>query len=154
MRILLAVDATESSEQAAAFVDRFFSGPQFTITAVNVARTPSPAALGPVPYGGVFAWPAAHTREQEFAAYDQAREHERSKARLVAEDQAPADASVDVVFGEAVEAISRAAEDQDADLIVVGSKDKGFIARLFTGSVSDELARKAPRPVLVVRHES
>ncbi|MGH9230512.1 MAG: universal stress protein [Acidimicrobiales bacterium] len=50
-----------------------------------------------------------------------------------------------------MEAISHAAEDEDADLVVVGSNDRGFLQRLLGGSVSQELARKSPRPVLIVR---
>jgi nucleotide-binding universal stress UspA family protein len=49
-----------------------------------------------------------------------------------------------------VEAIARAAEDENADLIVVGSTDKGFLQRLIGGSVSQRLARSTTRPVLIV----
>lgn len=61
-------------------------------------------------------------------------------------------ADVEAVLGDVVETISLAVEDHDADLIVVGSNDKRFLERLFTGSsVSEEPACKAPRPVLIVR---
>jgi nucleotide-binding universal stress UspA family protein len=52
-RILVAVDKTDGSRRAAEFVDRFFSGMDVAITAVNVARTPVEALLA-VPFGGVF----------------------------------------------------------------------------------------------------
>ena len=57
-----------------------------------------------------------------------------SDARAVAVAQAPHDAEVEVVVGETVEAIERAAEDENADLVVVGSNDKGFLQRLLGGS--------------------
>jgi nucleotide-binding universal stress UspA family protein len=149
-RILVAVDETEGSRRAAEFVDRFFAGMDVSITAVNVARAPADT-VPPVPYGGVYTWPwgpGMAARERE--ALDEAVLREEQKGEALAARQAPADADVEVVFGEAVEAISRAAEDQDADLIVVGSNDRGFLQRLLGGSVSEGLAHKAPRPVLIV----
>jgi nucleotide-binding universal stress UspA family protein len=52
--------------------------------------------------------------------------------------------------GDPADAISRAAEAKDVDLIVVGSGDKGLIQRWFGRSVSEDLTRELPRPVLVV----
>lgn len=146
-RILVAVDETEGSRRASEFVNRFFAGMDVSITAVNVARQPT-ESVPAIPYGRVYPWPwpgvPAPDLDEEVARKEQA-------AEAVAVRQAPEDADVEVVFGEAVEAISRAAEDENADLIVVGSNDKGFLQRLFGGSVSEDLARKAPRPVLIVR---
>jgi nucleotide-binding universal stress UspA family protein len=50
-------------------------------------------------------------------------------------------------------AIAAVAEQEHADLVVIGSGGKGFIHRLFTGSVSDVVIHHAPCPVLVVRHD-
>ncbi|HZA79299.1 MAG TPA: universal stress protein [Acidimicrobiales bacterium] len=154
-RVLVAVDETEASRRAAEFVDRFFAGMDVSITAVNVARQPV-EWLPATPYGGVFAWPwpyragaDAAGAEEELAQEAVRRAEVRGEA--IAAAQAPAGAEIEVVFGEAVDAISAAAEDENADLIVVGSNDKGFLQRLFGGSVSERLAREAPRPVLVVR---
>jgi nucleotide-binding universal stress UspA family protein len=151
-RILIAVDGTEGSQRAADFVDRFFAGMEVGITAVNVARNPVDTPPM-VPFGQVFPWgPAGPGPTQEDrAAWEAAVLHEQQAGRAVALAQAPADADVEVVFGEVVEAILAAAEDENADLIVVGSNDKGFLQRLLSGSVSQDLARKAPRPVLIVR---
>jgi nucleotide-binding universal stress UspA family protein len=85
------------------------------------------------------------------ATWEEAVVREEQAGEAVALAQAPADADVEVVFGEVVEAILRAADDGDADVIVVGTNDKGFLQRLLSGSVSQELARKAARPVLIVR---
>ncbi len=148
--ILVAVDKTEGSRRAAEFVNRFFAGMDVSITAVNVARGPAetvPAA----PYGGVYPWPWPGTSARDQAAFEEAMVREEQAAEAVALAQAPEDADVEVLFGQAVEAISHAAEDEDADLVVVGSNDRGFLQRLLGGSVSQELARKSPRPVLIVR---
>jgi nucleotide-binding universal stress UspA family protein len=43
------------------------------------------------------------------------------------------------------------AADVGADVIVVGSHGRGAIERLLLGSVSEQVVRHAPCPVLVVR---
>ena len=145
-RILVAVDETEASRRAAAFVDGFFGGrDDVSIVAVNVARVPVDW-LPPAPFGGIYAWPL--TVGGQRSTVDEALAREEAKGRAVAVAQAPHDAEVEVVVGETVEAIERAAEDENADLVVVGSNDKGFLQRLLGGSVSEELARHRTRPVL------
>jgi|ERR671922_1130400 nucleotide-binding universal stress UspA family protein len=146
--ILVAVDETEASRRAAEFVDALFGGrDDVSIVAVNVARVPVDW-MPPAPYGGIYAWP--FTVGGERAAVDEAVAREEAKGRAVATAQAPHDAEVEVVLGEAVEAIERAAEDENADLVVVGSNDKSFLQRLLGGSVSQELARHPTRPLLIV----
>jgi nucleotide-binding universal stress UspA family protein len=148
--ILVAVDETDGSRRAAEFVDRFFAGMDVQITAVNVAQPPRGTA-SPAAYGSMHAWPWGPAVDVERQMLDEAALREEEQAEAVAVAQAPSGADVDVEIGDAVEAISQAAEELDADVIVVGTNDKGFLQRLFGGSVSEELARKAPCPVLVVR---
>ena len=52
--------------------------------------------------------------------------------------------------GDVAETLARIAQERGADLIVVGSSHKGVLDRLLAPSVSKELARTAPVPVLVV----
>jgi nucleotide-binding universal stress UspA family protein len=54
-----------------------------------------------------------------------------------------------VRFGAPVETIVQVAVDYDADVIVVGTHGRTGLDRLASGSVSAELARTAPLPVLV-----
>lgn len=154
--VLLAVDETEGSRRAAEFVERFFGGTDVTISAVNVARAPitwGPQGpygwVPPAPYGGVYGWPWAATPGGS-AAVDDAVTRRVGDAEAVAAAQAPPGARVDVAFGDPAEAIAIAAETHDADVIVVGSNDKNLLQRLFGRSVSEDLVRDAPRPVLVV----
>jgi nucleotide-binding universal stress UspA family protein len=53
--------------------------------------------------------------------------------------------------GDAGEAIIEAAEDADADLVVVGTRRRNVAARLLLGSVSTKVVHTAPCDVLVVR---
>ena len=47
---------------------------------------------------------------------------------------------------------SRLPLEHAADVIVVGSKERGWLTRLLTSSVADEVRRESPIPVLVVPH--
>jgi nucleotide-binding universal stress UspA family protein len=48
--------------------------------------------------------------------------------------------------------IVRYAREQDIDLIVMGTHGRGGLAHVLLGSVSEKVVRKAPCPVLTVRH--
>ncbi len=50
-------------------------------------------------------------------------------------------------------AIDRVASEMSADVLVVGSSNKGWLSRLFGGSVSDYVAHHAPCPVMLIRHD-
>jgi nucleotide-binding universal stress UspA family protein len=53
--------------------------------------------------------------------------------------------------GDPGESIVEAATAEHADLIVVGTHERGTVGRLFLGSVSDHVVRHAGCPVMVVR---
>lgn len=53
--------------------------------------------------------------------------------------------------GDPGESIVEVAEAEAADLIVVGTHERGAVGRLFLGSVSDYVVRHARCPVMVVR---
>ncbi len=57
-------------------------------------------------------------------------------------------------IGHPVESVLRVAEEEKADLIVLGSHGMGGFQRLFLGSVSEGVAHHAPCPVLIVRGKS
>jgi universal stress protein A len=48
--------------------------------------------------------------------------------------------------------IVRYARDQSIDLLVMGTHGRGPIAHMLLGSVAEKVVRKAPCPVLTVRH--
>ena len=53
-------------------------------------------------------------------------------------------------LGSPAERIMAAAEERDADLIVVGTREPGFLDRLLEGSVSQNVSRHTHRDVLIV----
>jgi nucleotide-binding universal stress UspA family protein len=152
--ILVALDDGEASKRVIDFVNRFFGDMDVSITAVNVARLPLAWGPRPLSPGLVFPWPSAgavwppaagpsRSPELEAAAVDTAERTVESSG-LHADDHV-------VRWGEDVaDVLRRVADERDVDLIVVRSNHKGFLERLVSPSVSTELARAAPRPVLIV----
>ena len=68
----------------------------------------------------------------------------------------PTDSSVPyehrMLVGTPANEIARLAEQEKAELIVMGSHGRGGVARLLLGSVAESVLRKASCPVLVVKH--
>lgn len=56
-----------------------------------------------------------------------------------------------VKSGDARDAIIEAAQELDADLIVIGTHGRRGVSRLVLGSVAEDVMRRAPCPVLLVR---
>jgi nucleotide-binding universal stress UspA family protein len=66
--------------------------------------------------------------------------HEPMTARLLHDDDPAA-------------ALCRLAEEQAADVLVIGASEKNVLQRIFEGSVMRKVVKHAPCPVLVVHHE-
>jgi len=87
-------------------------------------------------------------RLEEFNQTDRQR-LERLKVQLG--EAAEVEVRIQVPYGHPVEEILRVAhEEQDDTLIVMGSQGRGFLAQAFLGSVSHQVVRGAPVPVLLV----
>jgi len=61
------------------------------------------------------------------------------------------DVKVRLEEGEICEKIVEAAEDERADLIIMGAEKKNLIERLFALDVIDKVTSQAPCPVLLIR---
>lgn len=61
-------------------------------------------------------------------------------------------AMIAVQVGSPFYEIVRYAGEQNADLIVIGTHGRGPIGHMLLGSVAEKVVRKAPCPVLTVRH--
>ena len=140
MKVLLAVDDSDASQDAVAFAKRLLSDDSEAIV-VNVARS----AWSPYPWADplAFAWepitPIAGRSEEA--------------ALAIAKDAAEEldDAETVVSHGDPGAAICRVADEQDVDLIVLGTHDRGLWSRMWFGSVSSYVVDHAPCPVVVVR---
>lgn len=74
-------------------------------------------------------------------------------ARLVAEaDRPPGAVSCVTTIGAPCPAIVAYAKEAPVDLIVMGTHGRGAVAHLLIGSVAENVVRRAPCPVLTVRH--
>ena len=81
---------------------------------------------------------------------DKAREAVAAMARRLSD--AGLTVSETVVPGRAVPAILEFADQQQADLIMVGSSSRPAVAERLLGSVPLDLIKRSTRPVLVVTH--
>lgn len=57
-----------------------------------------------------------------------------------------------IVEGHPFVEIIKHAKDSNADMIIMGTHGRGAIAHMLLGSVAEKVVRKAPCPVLTVRH--
>jgi nucleotide-binding universal stress UspA family protein len=95
----------------------------------------------------------ASVAEADFAAFERACE---DYARGLLEElrqhtgRSGPPTSIAVLHGEPVEAISKAAGAEDVDLVIVGTRARGALARTLLGSVADGLLHSCPKPVMVV----
>src|SRR5919201_6023685 len=110
-----------------------------------LAEVGAPGAFGLLPY---YAYPAGHSAqvvERDEQLWEQHREHVQ---RLFAD----ADLQVEFagVAGEPAQELVDAAEQHQAALTIVGTREPGFLERLFGGSVSQDVARRARCDVLIV----
>jgi nucleotide-binding universal stress UspA family protein len=138
--ILLAADGSEEAELAASVAVELAKSTGAELHLVHVKLLP----ITP-PYPEVLDW-----REDLERAEREARELLDEQVKKV-EDAGGTVAGAHLREESPAEEIVALAEELGADLIVVGSQDRGRIRRALAGSVSDWVVRHAPCPVLVVR---
>jgi len=66
-------------------------------------------------------------------------------------DTTDVDFRTEVAFGEPTREIVRFANENDVDHVVVGNHGRDGMARVLLGSVAEQVVRRAPMPVTVVR---
>lgn len=145
-KVIVCFDGSEGSTHALDLAARLFPGAHATIVVVWRPAVP----FGGVGYGGTFILPPdiqddIKTKAQEDAEKlaDDGASHART-AGLVA------DTDVRETTGPVWRELLGAADDADADAIVVGSRGFGEIKALMLGSTSQALAHHAKRPLVIV----
>jgi len=86
-------------------------------------------------------------RLEEFSANDQGR-LERMREQLLAKGAQAVE--IDLPYGLPAEEILRRTRQGDISLVVMGSQGRGFFSEVLLGSVSHNIARHAPVPVLLI----
>jgi nucleotide-binding universal stress UspA family protein len=137
--ILAATDFSESGNRAVAYAYELArAGGTVTLCHVHERALPPPA------YG--------YTDERGALGEAQRREVEDRLRALIPSDAGGVPTSLAVVDGgHADTAIVQEANRAGADAICVGSHGRGGMARALLGSVAESVARRAQRPVLIVR---
>jgi nucleotide-binding universal stress UspA family protein len=133
-KILLAYDGSDGSgralDMARALAQRFSS-----VILVVSAFPPMPRVTSP--------------SQEDVREIHEYREMAEKICALLRKEGLKAEA--DVLEGPPADAIVKAAEAHDVDLVVMGSRGYGQFKGLLLGSVSDRVVHYAPVPVLVVR---
>ena len=158
--IVIGYDGSEAAERAlgrAADIAQVFSARLVVVSVSGLASVPAtsafeptaelvpPAVAGPVAAGGTVPLlkPVSAQEPEELAR----RQLERARMSLASRK---VETDYLVELGDPAERLLEVAEQRDADLIVVGSRERGFLERLLGRSVDEAVARRAERDVLLV----
>ncbi|HEY66412.1 MAG TPA: universal stress protein [Caldilineae bacterium] len=134
--ILFATDASGASERALVYVEHLARLEQARVHVFHAYEPPQR-------YSGI-------------DGFEELREQFRRVAQAAVDDsteflrEAGVEAEGEVVEGAAAPAILEAARRHDVDLIVIGTRGPSSVAEMLLGSVSTQVLRYAPCPVLVV----
>ena len=161
--IVIGYDGSDAAERAlgrAAEIAQVFSARLVVVSVSGLATVAAPvsafeptaelvppAVAGPVAPGGTVPLPkpvAVSAQEPEELAR---RQLERARMSLASRK---VETEYLVELGDPAERLLEVADQRDADLIVVGSRERGFLERLLGRSVDEALARRSERDVLLV----
>lgn len=142
-KILIATDSSESAEKAADFGVEIAGLSRAKVYAVSVIDT---TPYYSIPLDQVWSKEVYEQLEQMGYEADSYVEKAAKAAGIEVESL--------VLKGNPAERILNFAEEQNVDMIVVGSHGRGGFERLVIGSVSEKVVRHAKVPVLVVRKQT
>ena len=135
-KILVAVDGSTASLHAARLALDLAKNSAGEVT---IAHVVSPVVVASELSMGVAPWTEEAVKAGEALLEDIVKELGSPQVRRVNLTGAPAERIADM------------AEQQNFDLVVVGSKGRGAVSRMLVGSVTDRLVHICTRPILVVR---
>jgi nucleotide-binding universal stress UspA family protein len=159
--IVVGYDGSDAGERALARAAEIADAFSARLVVVSVSESPHvpvpapafeptpelvpPAAAGPVATGGTVPLPEpapAPPEPEELAR----RQLERARMSLASRR---VEAEYVVELGDPAERLLEVADQRDAGLIVVGSRERGFLERLLGRSVDEAVARRSERDVLL-----
>ena len=149
--IVVGYDGTAPAEHALRRAAEYARAFAAKVVVVSVAAPQplgdvgAPGAFGLLPYAAYPVGDPGQVAERDEQLWEQHRERVQA---LFAE----ADLEVEFagVAGDPAQELVDAAEERQAALIIVGTREPGFLERLLGGSVSQDVARRARCDVLIV----
>jgi nucleotide-binding universal stress UspA family protein len=141
-RILVATDFSEASHVAVRYGRALSEAFRASLDVLHVMEDPfiyAPTSEGYLP-------PPQYFEEMEKTV------QERLDQVIPAADRAKTQTRLLIKKGSPFVEIIRHAKSENIDLIVMGTHGRGPIAHMLMGSVAEKVVRKAPCPVLTVRH--
>ena len=135
-KILVAVDGSPPSMHAARMALALAKATGATLTATY--------AVAPVMLPG----------EVPFTVVNEVVKADTSRGKQILDDvlkDLGGSAETRLLEGSAAESIAAMADAEGFDMVVVGSRGRNAVARMFLGSVADRLMHVCKQPVLVVR---
>ena len=139
-KIVCALDLSEHSRQVAEYATMLAKMSGASIVAVYAAPTLTQYTGFHVPPNTIDSFVGEIVSGAETALAD-----------FVAEHFPDVQVKAEVVVGYAAEEILSLAENEDADLIVMGTHGRKGIDRILFGSVAEKVVKNSSRPVLTIR---
>ena len=159
--IVIGYDGSDAAERAlarAADIAQVFSARLVVVSVSGLATVAAPvsgfgptaelvppAVVGPVAPGGTVPLPKPLSAQEP----EELARRQLERARMSLESR-KVETEYLVELGDPAERLLEVADQWDADLIVVGSRERGFLERLLGRSVDEAVARRAERDVLLV----
>ena len=145
-KILAAVDFSEVSRGVLKVAVEIGENRNAEVTAIHVARNPDYAAK----YGGYGA-ELVGTISPSRLLEDTRVELQSNLDVMTKQVESNVPVETLVIFGEPVKEIVQFAEAGDFDLLVMGTHGHNMVSRFLIGSVSEQVLRRAPCPVFLLR---
>jgi nucleotide-binding universal stress UspA family protein len=144
-KILIATDGSASSAEAVEFGVELAAEHEAAVIFVHVA-----SATDVVPMAGYGMAGALPRVPHEVTEYDRASLEDAEQAAT----EHGVRTSMKLLVGNTVDEIVTYADNQDVDMIVVGSRGHGAFASALLGSVSRGILSESKRPVMIVRGQA
>ena len=141
MKVFVATDFSETSQKAIAYAKKMTSQMECKLGIVHIFD--SSLIQTPLPY-----YPAEHHFLDEFIK--KARDKGKIKLDETAKDVGE-NCEVYFLEGKPSKQLIKFVEENDVDLLILGTHGYTGLSRLFLGSVAESVLRKAQCPVLTIR---
>ena len=137
-KILVPIDFSECSKKALAYAETLAKQFQASVHLLHVQATPTPIPV-----------------VNDFPLIDpeKTREAERNLRELGHSLDRAISRQITIVHGKPEDEIVRAIDDNNIDLVILGTHARGALQHWLLGSISERVLRNASCPVLIVREK-